>query len=376
MSKSSFKHVIVRGIKTSIPERFIDIDEELQYFDNNPRRLARQKAMVGYGRRYIADELTSVTDMAVDAAKKLLSEIHVAESDVESVVFVNQSPDYIGPADACIAHGMLNLKKTVPCFSINLGCSGYIYGLWNAHALIESGAVNNCLLLAGDLSTHTVMQSNRKSAPVFGDASSATFLTRTEKDCPSVFLLGTDGKGWDMLIRPFGGTRLPYDKDTFTYFATDAHGNTWTPDQPMMKGEEVFAFTMDVAPELLIDTMAEAGWTAKDVSLFAIHQANKQILEMIISKAGIPPEKTPIDVFSKYANNSTNSVVTVVCDQIGKQLDKTILVTFGIGLSWGGAALDLSEMYNGGITTYYPPNGRPTRKQQIEHWINQFKGEE
>ena len=126
MSKSSFKHVIVRGIKTSIPERFIDIDEEIQYFDNNPRRLARQKAMVGYGRRYIADELTSVTDMAVDAAKKLLSEIHVAESDVESVIFVNQSPDYIGPADACIAHGMLNLKKTVPCFSINLGCSGYI----------------------------------------------------------------------------------------------------------------------------------------------------------------------------------------------------------------------------------------------------------
>jgi len=144
----------------------------------------------------------------------------------------------------------------------------------------------------------------------------------------------------------------------------------------MMKGEDVFAFTMDVAPSLINDTLAAAEWNKQDVSLFAIHQANKQILEMIIGKADIPAEKTPTDVFSKYANNSTNSVVTVICDQAGKSLGKTVLATFGIGLSWGGAALDLSGMYNGGITTYHPPAGRLTREQQIEHWLNYFKGEE
>ena len=376
MSKSMFKHVKVAGIKTSLPENYIDVDNELQYFGNNQKRLDRQKKMIGYGRRYLADEFTTVTDLAIDAAGKLVKEMSIAPEMIESVIFVNQSPDYVAPADACIAHGRLGLNMSVPCFSINLGCSGYVYALWTAHALIESGAVGNCLLLAGDLPTHTITQSNRKSAPVFGDAASATFIVRSEQEMPSAFVLGTDGKGWDKLILPFGGMRLPYDKDTFNYSATDAGGNTWTPTQSMMKGEDVFAFTMDVAPQLILDTKQAAGWTDDDVSLFAIHQANKQILEMIIGKAGIPAEKTPIDVFSKYANNSTNSVVTVICDQAGKVMGKTVLATFGIGLSWGGAALDLSGMYNGGVTTFNPPAGRPTREQQIEHWLNYFKGSE
>lgn len=376
MSTSQFIHVRVAGVKTSLPEHFIDVDDELQYFGNNPKRLERQKKMIGYGRRYLADEYTTVTDLAVDAAEKLFKEMDVSPETIEAILFVNQSPDYVAPADACIAHGRLGLNTSVPCFSINLGCSGYVYALWTAHALLESGAIKNCLVLAGDLPTHTITQSNRKSAPVFGDAASATYLVRTEEETKSVFVLGTDGKGWDKLILPFGGMRLPYDKDTFNYSATDVAGNTWTPTQSMMKGEDVFAFTMDVAPQLIKDTITAAGWTNDDVSLFAIHQANKQILDMIISKADIPAEKTPTDVFSKYANNSTNSVVTVVCDQVGKSLEKTLLATFGIGLSWGGAALDLTGMYNGGITTYHPPARRLTREQQIEHWLNYFKGGE
>ena len=131
---------------------------------------------------------------------------------------------------------------------------------------------------------------------------------------------------------------------------------------------------MDVAPQLIKDTMQGAGWTAEDVDLFAIHQANRQIVENIIAKAGIPAGKAPADVFSKYANNSTNSVVTVLCDQ-QKALKNVILCAFGVGLSWGGAALDLSGCYNGGISTYIPPAGRPTREEQIKHWVNYFKGE-
>lgn len=376
MSKSTFKHVKVLGVKTSLPERYIDIDDELQYFGGNQKKLDRQKKMIGYGRRYLADELTTVTDLAIDASEKLLAEMNLKADEVESLIFVNQSPDYVAPADACIAHGRLGLPQGVPCFSLNLGCSGYVYALWNAHALIESGAVGNCLVLAGDLPTHTITQDNRKSAPVFGDAASATFLARCEDEILSGFVLGTDGKGWDKLIMPFGGMRLPYDKDTFKYSAIDALGNVWTPNQSMMKGEEVFAFTMEVAPKLITDTMAVAGWGTEDVSLFAIHQANKQILEMIISKAGIPADKTPTDVFSKYANNSTNSVVTVLCDQVGKPLDKTVLATFGIGLSWAGAALDLSGIHNGGITTYIPPANRPTRQEQIQHWLDYFSGKD
>lgn len=374
MSISSFNHVKISGIKTVVPQGFIDIEDELQYFDNNPKKLARAQKMMGYGRRYIADDLTTVTDLAVDAAEKLLAEMKVSREDIDLLIFVNQKPDYKEPNDACVAHGRLKLNKNCTTLDINMGCAGYVHALMTAHAFVSSGNYRACLLLAGDLCARMNDQSDRKKAPVFGDAVSATLLKWTEDNIEAFFVTGSDGKGWNKIVYPIGGTKLPFTKENIDLYVEDENGNKWSSKQAILKGEDVFNFTMDVAPQLIKDTMSAAGWTANDVDLFAIHQANKQIVENIIAKAEIPAEKAPTDVFSKYANNSTNSVVTVLCDQT-KPLCKTILCAFGVGLSWGGAALDLSEMYNGGISTYEPPANRPTKEEQINYWINYFKGE-
>lgn len=375
MTTSFFNHVRLCGIKTVVPENFIDIDDELQYFDNNPKKLARAKKMMGYGRRHIADDNTTVTDMAVDAAEKLIAEMNVDGNDIDLLIFVNQKPDFPEPCDACIAHGRLGLNKNCTSLDINLGCSGYPHALMTAHAFLSSGNYKNCLLLAGDLCGRSNDQTNRKVAPVFGDAASATILKYTPENRNSAFVTGTDGANWSKIVHPLGGMRLPLDKELVDLRVEDITGNQVLLCSGVMKGEDVFNFTMDVAPQLLNDTMKAANWTADDVDFFAIHQANKQIVENIVSKAGLPPEKAPVDVFSKYANNSTNSVVTVLCDQT-KPLKNVVLCAFGIGLSWGGAALDLSGMYNGGISTYIPPKNKPTREQQLQHWIKYFKGEE
>lgn len=374
--KCLFNHVRICGVKTVVPEHFIDIDDEIQYFDNNPKKLARQKKMIGYGRRHIADERTTVTDLACDAARRLMDEMGINPEDVGMLVFVNQKPDYPEPCDANLAHGRLGLPKTSPALDINLGCSGYVYALMTVHALIESGAVRNCLLLAGDMCGRANDPANRKSAPVFGDAASATFVVRSDEERPAAFVLGADGTGWDRIIHPFGGMRLPHDEQTVSMKFEDVSGALVDVNQGVMKGEDVFAFTMAVAPQLIRDTMAAAGWTPDDVDLFAIHQANKQILDMIVANAGIPPEKAPTDVFSKYANNSTTSVVTVLCDQpADRPVAKVVLAAFGIGLSWGGAALDLTGFHNGGISLYKTPPDAPTRQEQIEHWRQFFKGD-
>lgn len=376
MSASSFGHVKISGIKTVLPEHFIDIDDELEFFGGSVKKLARAKKMMGYGRRYIADENTTVTDLAVDAAQKLMMEMNISPEEIDLLVFVNQKPDFPEPCDACVAHGILGLRKSCAALDINLGCSGYIHGLWLAHAMLSSGAAKNCLLLVGDLCARATDQTNRKAAQVFGDAASATFLQYTNELRKATFVMGCDGKGWDKIIHPFGGMRLPFDTNTIDFFVEDAAGNRWTSKQGIMKGEDVFNFTMEVAPALLKQTMAEAQWCNDEVDLFAIHQANKQIVENIIEKSGIPSDKAPIDVFSKYANNSTNSIATVLCDQPKNvDLKKVILCAFGIGLSWGGAAVDLSGIYNGGVSIYNAPKGKLYRTEQIEHWIKHFKGE-
>lgn len=377
MSSCKFDNVKMCGIKTVVPEHYIDIDDELQYFNDNPKKVARAKKMIGYGRRYIADESTTVVDMAVDAAEKLLDEMKINKTEIDLLIFVNQKPDFQEPCDACVAHGRLGLGKNCTTLDINLGCSGYVHALMTAHAYLSSGAFKTCLLLAGDLCGKYTDQKNRKAAPVFGDAASATILKHTNETRTATFVTGTDGSGWNKIIHPFGGARLPYDEKTVSLKVENAVGDEIGLNQGVMKGEDVFNFTMEVAPQLILDTLEAANLTKEDIDLYAIHQANKQIVENIISKAGIPAEKAPIETFSKYANNSTNSVVTVLCDQgIGKDLNQVMLTAFGIGLSWGSCILNISDLYNGGISTYISPKDYPTREEQINYWIKYYKGED
>lgn len=377
MSSCKFDNVKMCGIKTVVPEHYIDIDDELQYFNDNPKKVARAKKMIGYGRRYIADENTTVVDMAVDAAEKLLDEMKINKTEIDLLIFVNQKPDFQEPCDACVAHGRLGLGKNCTTLDINLGCSGYVHALMTAHAYLSSGAFKTCLLLAGDLCGKYTDQKNRKAAPVFGDAASATILKHTNETRTATFVTGTDGSGWNKIIHPFGGARLPYDEKTVSLKVENAVGDEIGLNQGVMKGEDVFNFTMEVAPQLILDTLEAANLTKEDIDLYAIHQANKQIVENIISKAGIPADKAPIETFSKYANNSTNSVVTVLCDQgIGKDLNQVMLTAFGIGLSWGSCILNISDLYNGGISTYISPKDYPTREEQINYWIRYYKGEE
>lgn len=231
-------------------------------------------------------------------------------------------------------------------------------------------------MLVGDAPTRVVHPRNRKSVQLFGDAASATLLETTTDGRLAYFQLGTDGANWDKLIVPFGGLRLPMTKDFFDLQVCDNEGNLWAPGQSLMHGVDVFSFSTEVASQEIKDILAFSGIGMSKIDFFAIHQANKQIVDTIVAKAGIPPERAPTETFTKYANNSTNSVVTVLCDQLkGRHVKYVILCAFGIGLSWGTSLLDLSEMYNGGISTFTPVK-RESRHEQASYWINFFKGEQ
>ena len=376
MANSIFQNVRVRAIKTVIPEKFIDIDEELQFFDNDPKKLARAKKMAGYGRRYILDEGSTVTDMCVAAAEKLFAEINFDRNELDLLLFVNQKPDYPEPCDACLAHGRLNLRRECAALSISLGCSGYPHGLWLAHVMLQAGAARKCLLLAGDAPSRATRPENRKIAQIFGDAGSATLLENVNDGRRAYFITGADGQKWDKIIIPFGGIRLPVEDDVMNLEVKDSAGNLWSCEQSLIDGPEVFLFSTEIGPMNIREVMELSGIGMPEIDFFAIHQANKQIVETIIAKAGIPAEKTTTETFTKYANNSTNSVVTVLGDQLyGRPVKWVVLCTFGIGLSWATCLLDLSGLHNGGISTYSPPSNRLSRPEQIAHWGDYFKGE-
>jgi 3-oxoacyl-[acyl-carrier-protein] synthase-3 len=257
-----------------------------------------------------------------------------------------------------------------------MGCSGYLHGLMLAHSLIASGASSKLLLLAGDTPSLHTDQRNRLVAPLFGDAGTATLLGRTDEERPAYFSLGSDGSGWQHIVIPAGGFRLPPNAAVLQREYFDGQGNPWKMTQSILEGMAVFDFTLHEAPPNIRQALALSGLAIADIDFFAIHQANKQIVEAIGRELALPPEKAPWQTFFRYGNQSTASVPCVLCDALaddmpGKNL-RVLLSAFGVGFSWASAVLTFKKMYNGGIKFFDKADEIPERDDVINHWKAKF----
>ena len=375
MTFSRFNNVKISAMAAVVPENYINIDDELCYYDNDPKKLERNKKILGLGNRHIIEEGVGGLDLAECAVHRLVETCGVDLSDIDALVYASSGHDYPYPASSCIMQGRLNLPENVSCFDFSgLACSGYIYHLWVLSSMIEAGAIRKCLYIAADIgSTHTNNQ-NRNVCILFGDGAVATVLERTEQPNPSYFLTGTNGKDWDKIVAPFGGFKLPIRKDIADLEVKDSQGNVWHLWEDILKGFEVFKYTSVIGPQGIKQIMDFAKKEQNDIDFFAIHQANKQIVETIARHANLPKEKYSSETFTKYANAGVASVAMNACDSLlGKKVNDVLLASFGIGLSYSFGIVNLSNMKNGGVGFYKKANSILSREQQKEYWINYYK---
>ena len=378
MVESVFKHVRFAGIKTVIPKDFINIDDEIKYFGNNPKKLARAKKMIGFGKRYLTNENTTAADLCFEAATLLITEMNVNKEEIDGLIFLSQCRNYYSPASANILQGDLELSQNCAAFDISQGCSGYVYALWLASSMIASGACKKIILLSGDTMSKHSYNDNRLVAPIFGDSGSATFLEYTDEENPSYFVLGSDGTGWDKIVIPAGGEKIPVDDEITKTDIIDEAGNRWNLRHLIMQGVDVFNFTIDKAPDNINRCITLSGLAKDDISMFALHQANKQIVDAVANKAEIPLDKTPSDTFSEYGNTTCNSVATVLTHHLLKQTEGMVLTCgYGMGLSWASGIINMKDVYNGGFSYFSGTDKLLTKQQLKDYWKNQFvhKGE-
>ena len=375
MAKSTFNHVRISGIAAVVPERVINIDDEIAFFNNDTKLLERNKKILGLSTRHVVDEGTTVSDLLESAANRLLNGVDCDRSLVDALIVVTTSPDYHYPATACIMQHRLGLAEECSCFDVGgLACSAYVHGLWLAHSLVESGAAERVLVLAGDLTSTHSDRRNRNSNMLFGDAGTATLVERAEDVCPAWFITGTRGSCWDALVAPAGGYALPIRGDIADLEITDETGNVWRMYDDIMKGMTVFKFTAEVGPKGIADVLAMSGKTKDDIDYFAIHQANKQIVRTVANFAGLPKGKFSADAFSKYGNCGAAAVTMELVNRLELgSLVSVCLATFGVGLSWGFSVLDFSKAHFGGIGTYKTPEGAPPREARINKWIDYYR---
>jgi 3-oxoacyl-[acyl-carrier-protein] synthase III len=293
----------------------------------------------------------TASDLCFAAADKLVSELGWKKDTIEGIIFVSQTPDHITPATSCILQSRIGLTKNCITIDINLGCSGYVYGLWLGSLLISSKTCSKVLVLVGDTLTRNISRKDKSLSLIIGDGGSATALEYCENAPEMTFELKADGTGANYLMIPAGGNRMPRTETTAVKI-TDEEGNIRSLEDFYMNGMEVFLFATSEVPDTINSVLGSHGWTRDDVDAFLLHQANKLIINYISRKARLPKDKIPINI-DRFGNCNGTSIPLLICDALGDRIIgrelNVLMAGYGVGLSWGVAALKLHDLSCGGI---------------------------
>lgn len=324
--------------------REICIDDELDAYGGDQARVDRLKKATGLRVRRVVSATETAVDLAEDAVRRLVSAGKLNLSEVEACLFVTQTPDHFQPSNAAVLHGRLGLAKSVAAWDVNLGCSGWVYGLAQAGMLMQAGGAQKVLLVAGDTLSRQVDPEDRGTVPVFGDAAAVAVLEKKEGRRWH-FVLGTDGAGRDAIRVPAGAMRLAAEGADPVM---DAEGNLHRADCLVMDGAEVFQFSLREVPAAVKSVLEAADAKPEEVRHYFFHQANAYILSNVRRRLKLSPEQVPMGTLERYGNLSSASIPAVICDSLGgsQGVDQegrpSILCGFGVGLSWAAALTDLA----------------------------------
>lgn len=379
MAKSVFNNVKISGISFVIPDNYIyKADDYIHLFENNEKKISRAKKMVGYGTRYFSPDNITAVDACEVAANDLIQNLNIDLNTIDALIFVSQVPDYRTPASASVLHGRLNLPETCAVFDVNQGCTGYVYGLWLASSLIESKACKKVLLLASDNKTKENSEpenAHSKEILIFSSGSSATLLEYSENTTPSYYMIGSDGKGYEAIIAPFGGSRIPLTTEILDKEIEYKDGSKSKLVNGFMDGQAVFYFSINTVPNHVRELLAFSKNDYNSIDFFAIHQANKQIVETIASDLQLLEDKYSSDTFINYGNMSDisclNSLIDKKYNDLCSKKIKTALISFGIGLSWASAVIDIDTIYCSGLKFYTFPE-EDNKQQLLSYWIEKI----
>lgn len=335
--RQSVRGARVSGVVACVPPRAVRNEEFIPTFGEEG--VAEVTKVVGVmERRWTATDQTSA-DLCFSAAKRLLIDLGWDRQSITALVFVSQTPDYRLPATACELQHRLGIGSACAAFDVNLGCSGYTYGLWLSMTLAAQSKDGRVLLLVGDTISKTVDPTDRATATVFGDAGSATAIEAEVSAPETFFVFGTDGGGSRRLIIPDGGFRADVS-------LPEAFG-TRDRNKLFMDGPEIFNFTLKVVPKCVQDACDFAGLSPGQIDFFLLHQANAFMLRHLIKKMKLDPTKAPINI-DRFGNVSSASIPLLIAATVRQGLldrDTNVLMAgFGVGFSWCSAIVRFSGL--------------------------------
>lgn len=338
MITSVFQNIKISGVAGAVPTKQINNSDYGALFgDDTVEKIIKT---TGIKTTYQVNEKQTASDLAFVAAEHLLKEKDIDPASIGVLIFVVSYADYFAPASAAILQKRLGISMDCIVFDMNLGCSGFVYGLQTISSLLQSSSAQRALLLVGD-TTSKIVSKQDKSRLLFGDAGTAILVEKDEKQtAKTCFGLKSDGNRFKSIIVPAGAFRNPNGDSEQTLWGD---GNIRSDYNLFMDGTDVFSFTMTDVPALFKEFMEYYQVTADDFDSLVLHQPNLFILKHLAKKIKVPMDKVPLSL-DRYGNTSGNAIPLTLCDAYGEMKTKKLRILmsgFGVGLSWGVASLQL-----------------------------------
>jgi 3-oxoacyl-[acyl-carrier-protein] synthase-3 len=344
MPSFNISGISIEGIACAVPTKKVDTVSFSEKFGKDS--VDSFIKMTGIKSTYCANELQTASDLCFIAAKKILEERNINPNSIGVLIFISQTPDYRIPSTACVLHKRLEISQDCAAFDINLGCSGYIYGLQVCCSLLQNSDAEYALVLVGDTCRRTGSPDDHSSAMMFGDAGAATLLKKDVNAKPIIVNLKSDGNGFKAIITPSGAYR---NTDGSHERLLWSDGVIRSDFDGYMNGVDVFNFSILDVPQTINRFMNEQGTTVSSYDSIMLHQANALILKQVTKKIKAPPEKVPIS-FTDYGNTSSVSIPLTIVSFYGEASAQDVFVLmsgFGVGLSWGVASahIDTTKVF-------------------------------
>jgi 3-oxoacyl-[acyl-carrier-protein] synthase-3 len=322
---------VILGTGSYAPDRVLSNDELSKTVDTSDEWI---RTRTGIRERRIAAPEETTSDMGVKAGLAALADAKLTPQDIDLLIVATVTPDMPMPAAACIVQQKLGLRTEVACFDLNAACSGFVYALDTASAMLSSGRYRKALIIGVEKLSSVVDWSDRTTCVLFGDGAGAAVIGLSDK--PGLGLLGTKlgaiGESVDLLYMT----------------PAKSHG-TLTPERVVsnghcikMKGKEVFKLAVRVMDEAARDILEQQQVTADQIALVIPHQANLRIIEAISDYLELPMDRFVVNV-DRYGNTSAASI-PIALDEARragriKAGDLTLLVAFGAGLTYASALI-------------------------------------
>jgi 3-oxoacyl-[acyl-carrier-protein] synthase-3 len=289
----------------------------------------------GIKERHIAAPGETVSDMTTHAAKAALADAGMDADELTHIFLYTVTPDYFTPSAACLVEEKLGIRGKV-AQDVSAGCSGYVYGLEMARAVLALHPEAKVLVAAAEVLTSRTNWADRRTCVLFGDAAAAAVVTGKPPATGGAEVLdvrlSSDGSLGHLLTIKGGGSGHPYklgdvvDEDFFL----------------AMNGQEVFKHAVRNMTAICREVVLENGLDWSDIDLFIPHQANLRIMEAVAKKLSLPEEKIMVTIH-RYGNTSASTIGIALVEARAagriKPGSKVLLGVFGSGFTWGSALL-------------------------------------